>query len=232
MNFENLLKLAIILRIKSLTKVKWQAIIIGVFCLILVIIIWHGLNHRQTKGINEYTPLLVMKGGDPYIRALMRTISASESQDINPYTQIYGGEHFSDFSRHPNKCVKIVSGLHQGECSTAAGRYQILTVTWQEKSEKYHSKLPKNLSINHTIFTPQAQDKVVYAWLNDRDAWKVDIALLLKQGKLNQVLKILSGTWTSLGYGKENNSITPLLSQVYQKVLAQELAQTNSSSSN
>lgn len=232
MDFKNLPKSVRIPPIKSLIKVKWQTITIGLFSLMLVVIVWQELNHRQTKGIAEYTPLLVMKGGDPYIRALMRTISASESQDTNPYTQIYGGEHFSDFSRHPNKCVKIVSGLHQGECSTAAGRYQILTVTWQEKSEKYYSKLSKNLSINHDIFTPQAQDEVVYAWLNDRNAWKVDIGLLLRQGKLNQVLQILSGTWTSLGYGKENNSITPLLSQVYQKALAEELAQTNSSSLN
>ncbi len=232
MNFENLQKLARIPSIKSFIKVQWQAIIIGVFSLTLVIIVWQGLNPRKTKGIADYSPLLVMKGGDPYIRALMRTISASESQDTNPYTQIYGGEHFSDFSHHPNKCVKIVSGPHQGECSTAAGRYQILTITWQEKSKKYHNKLSKNLSINHNIFTPLAQDEVVYTWLNDRDAWKVDIAVLLKQGKLNRVLQLLSGTWTSLGYGKENNSITPLLLQVYQKALAEELAQTNSSSSN
>lgn len=135
------------LSIKSLIKFKWQVITIGIFSLILVIIVWQRLNYRQTKGIAEYTPFLVMKGGDPYIRALMRTISASESQDTNPYTQIYGGEHFSDFSRHPNKCVKI-SGPHQGECSTAAGRYQILTITWQEKFRKYHSKWSNNLSIN------------------------------------------------------------------------------------
>lgn len=231
MKVEKSPKLAAIPPIKNFIKLHWQAITIGVFSITLVIVVWQALNPRKIKGIPEYSPALVMKGGDPYIRALMRTISASESQDTNPYTQIYGGEHFSDFSLHPNKCVKIVSGSHQGECSTAAGRYQFLTITWQEKSKRYHRKF-KDLSINHDIFTPQAQDEVVYSWLNDRDMWKVDIALLLKQGKINQVLQLLSSTWTSLGYGKENNSITPLLSQVYQKVLAEELAQTNSSSSN
>jgi muramidase (phage lysozyme) len=42
----------------------------------------------------------------------------------------YSGKHFSDFSRHSNQCITIVSGPHQGECITAAGRYQIITFTW------------------------------------------------------------------------------------------------------
>ncbi len=131
MKVEKSPKLAAIPPIKNFIKLHWQAITIGVFSITLVIVVWQALNPRKIKGIPEYSPALVMKGGDPYIRALMRTISASESQDTNPYTQIYGGEHFSDFSLHPSKCVKIVSGSHQGECSTAAGRYQFLTITWQ-----------------------------------------------------------------------------------------------------
>lgn len=66
---------------------------------------------------------------------------------------------------------------------------------------------------------------MVYAWLNDHHAWEADIAVLLEQGKLEQVLKLLSGTWTSLGYGTEDNLVTPFLSQIYQKVLAEELSQ-------
>lgn len=167
-----------------------------------------------------------MRGGDPYIRALMRTITASEALDSNPYTLLYGGKHFSDLSRHPNQCIKIVSGPHKGECSTAAGRYQILATTWQEKLKKYHHKFLNSSSVNPESFEPQIQDQVVYAWLNDRHIWGVDIAVMLKQGKLNQVLQLLSGTWTSLGYGTENNQVTPLLSHVYQRVLAEELTVT------
>ncbi|PSB48957.1 hypothetical protein C7B80_04145 [Cyanosarcina cf. burmensis CCALA 770] len=170
-----------------------------------------------------------MIGGNPYIRALMRTISASEAQDSNPYTLLYGGEHFWELNRHPDRCITIVSGPHQGECTTAAGRYQLLTSTWQKKVRQYHPKHLKENRISYS-FEPELQDRVVYAWLSDRHAWRNDIAVLLKQGKLEQVLQLLSGTWTSLGYGIENNSISPILTRIYQKMLAEELAQANSTS--
>lgn len=81
-------------------------------------------------------------------------------------------------------------------------------------------------SVNPEGFEPQIQDQVVYAWLNDHYIWGVDIAVMFKQEKLNQVLQLLSGTWTSLGYGTENNQVTSLLSQVYQRVIAEELTAT------
>lgn len=91
--------------------------------IVLLILLWQGFSTHKTSTVPEYTPSLVMRGGDPYIRALMRTITASEALDSNPYTLVYGGKHFSDLSRHPNQCITIVSEPHKGECSTAAGRY-------------------------------------------------------------------------------------------------------------
>ncbi|BAY80228.1 family 24 glycoside hydrolase (plasmid) [Nostoc linckia NIES-25] len=204
-------------------KLKWRSLIIVILFLVSLIVLWQGFSTRKTSTIPEYTPPLVMKEGDPYIRALMRTITASEALDSNPYTLLYGGRHFSNFSRHPNQCITIVSVPHKSECSTAAGRYQILTTTWQEKLKKYHHKFFNLSSVNPKSFEPEIQDQVVYAWLTDRHVWGVDIAVRLRQGKLNQVLQLLSGTWTSLGYGTENNQATPLLSQVYQRVLTEEL---------
>ncbi len=211
---------------------KLKVIFGGLFILVLLITIWSGFDKQKTsqfKNTNSIPPL-VMTDGNPYIRALMRTISTSEAKDTNPYTLLYGGKHFADLSRHPNQCITIVSGPHQGECSTAAGRYQILTSTWQEKVKQYHSKRSKSLTENSDNFDPQSQDEVVYAWLIDRHVWGADIADLLKQGKLNRVLQLLSGTWTSLGYGTENNSITPMLSRVYQQALSEELDRVNRSS--
>jgi muramidase (phage lysozyme) len=212
-------------------KLKWQATMVGILTLALLILLWRGFWQRKTSINNtEYIPpALVMTGGNSYIRALMRTISASEAQDSNPYTLLYGGEHFWELNRHPDRCITIVSGPHQGECTTAAGRYQLLTSTWQKKVRQYHPKHLKENRISYS-FEPELQDRVVYAWLSDRHAWGNDIAALLKQGKLEQVLQLLSGTWTSLGYGIENNSITPILTRIYQKVLAEELAQANSTS--
>ncbi len=217
---------------KNLKQFGWKKTTVGLLSLVLLSLFWQQIEQSkisEKKNVSYSPPSLVMTGGDPYLRALMRTISASEAQDSAPYNLLYGGQYFSNLSRHPNQCIAIASGPYQGQCSTAAGRYQFLTSTWLKKVQQYHLKHSKENGISYS-FEPQLQDRVVYAWLRDRHAWRTDIADLLEQGKLEQVLRLLSSTWTSLGYGTENNSITPLLSQVYQKVLAEELAQAVSSS--
>ena len=169
---------------------------------------------------------LEMRGGDPHIRALMRTISASESNTAAPYHVIYGGQHVKDLSQHPEICVDIVAGPNVGQCSTAAGRYQFLDQTWAIKAKQYH---PKGQSLigfwGDYSFEPQFQDQVVYRWLTDAQAWSgVNIAELLRQGRTDRVFELLSGTWTSLGYGIEDNVVTPYLTQIYQEMLQEELA--------
>ena len=170
---------------------------------------------------------LAMAGGDPYIRALMRTISAAESNTNQPYTLLYGGGSFVPENRHPNICVPITAGLNTGDCTTAAGRYQFLTQTWLEKAEKYHPHPPAWYRVwGDYSFDPVSQDQVVYQWLKDEHAWGLDIAATLREGNLEQVLRRLSGTWTSLGYGIESNSMTLHLPRIYRHVLAEELERT------
>lgn len=169
------------------------------------------------------TPL-VKQGGDPHIRALMRTISASESNSRRPYSLLYGGEHFSDLSQHPDRCVPIVAGPNIGDCTTAAGRYQFITTTWQEQANRYHPQPPGFWSPRALSFAPEFQDEVVYRWLTDSNMWEADLAELLKQDRLTEVLQILSPTWTSLGYGIEPNSMTDALPEIYRQMLSEELA--------
>ncbi|WP_322111953.1 glycoside hydrolase family protein [Aerosakkonema funiforme] len=176
----------------------------------------------SSSGLYGTVPL-VMKGGDPYIRALMRTISASESNVPHPYSVIYGGQQVSDLSRHPNQCVTIVTGPNVGNCSTAAGRYQMLNRTWYKLVRQYHPKPERMLFWTGYSFEPEYQDAVVYAWLSDRQVWGVDIAKQLRGGKLDRVLRLLSGTWTSLGYGIETNSMSKHLPKIYQIILQEEL---------
>jgi len=76
-------------------------------------------------------------------------------------------------------------------------------------------------------FEPEYQDVVVYRWLNDNKVWETDISQLLQKGKINDVLRRLSPTWTSLGYGIETNSISNSLPNVYQKMLKEELKAAN-----
>lgn len=170
-------------------------------------------------------PPLAMTGGDPYIRALMRTISASESNVEYPYSVVYGGQYVRDLRNHPDVCVRIPVGPNTGNCSTAAGRYQMLSTTWEEKSQLYHPQASGFQLWKSYNFEPKFQDEVVYGWLIDETAWgNVDLADLLRQGRVTDVLEILSPTWTSLGYGIETNSMSRHLPEIYQQMLTEELA--------
>jgi muramidase (phage lysozyme) len=166
---------------------------------------------------------LVMQGGDPYLRALMRTISMSEANYPNPYGLIHGGEYLSDYSQHPDHCTAIKVGPNTGRCSTAAGRYQFLTSTWTEKSRIYHPMPSRFIVWERFSFEPEYQDAVMYSWLNDPEAWGTDLRVLLQQGAIDDVLSRLSGTWTSLGYGLETNSMSAQLPDLYSKFLQEEM---------
>jgi len=181
----------------------------------------------QTSEVRKKPPL-AMKAGDPYIRALMRTISASESNVSRPYHVVYGGKYILDLSRHPDWCVKIVNGPNQGKCTTAAGRYQFLSSTWKDKAKRYHPKPANFMMWGDYSFEPEYQDAVVYAWLSDRKFWKTDISQMLRQDKLTEVLRMLSGTWTSLGYGIETNSLSSSLPKVYREMIKEELKNSGS----
>ncbi len=170
------------------------------------------------------TQPLVMRGGDPYIRALMRTITASEANVAHPYNVVYGGEQVNDLSRHPELCVSIVAGPNIGNCSTAAGRYQMLDFTWNKQAHKYHPRPSGIWRWKTYSFEAEYQDAVVHSWLSDSQAWGSDIPQLLRQGEINQVLRLLSGTWTSLGYGIETNSMSDYLPQIYYNMLREELS--------
>jgi muramidase (phage lysozyme) len=164
-----------------------------------------------------------MEGGNPRIRALMRTISSSEANYLNPYNVIYGGQYVSDLSKHPNICIPIVNGPNTGKCSTASGRYQFLNTTWAEKASLYHPQPQSFMLWGAYSFEAQYQDQVLYNWLTDSQAWEKDILLLLEENKIDEVLRLLSPTWTSLGYGIEDNVMTKHLPKIYHKLLQEEL---------
>lgn len=180
---------------------------------------------RQARPLVEPVPL-AMDGGDPYVRALMRTISAAESNTAEPYNTLYGGSYISDLSQHPDICIRIEAGPNLGDCTTAAGRYQFLTTTWASRAERYHPHSADWYAWwSDYSFEPTFQDEVVYRWLVDDVEWGVHIPTLLRENRLNEVLDLLSGTWTSLGYGIEDNVVTPYLGQIYQTMLDEELSQ-------
>ena len=201
-----------------------SVILFGIVFLMMYLLDKRPLFWEPDSAIGAKTPL-VMRGGDPYIRALMRTISASESNVRNPYAVLYGGDYAADLSKHPDRCVTIVAGPNTGNCTTAAGRYQFITSTWLEEARRYHPDPPTLLFWQGYSFSPEYQDQVVYRWLNDSQAWGVDLRQSLKKGQISTVLQRLSGTWTSLGYGIEDNANTSELPRVYRQMLKEELGQ-------
>ena len=207
------------------SKILQRLLAGGAAAIVWALLLLHWQEQKGTPCVSAvgYKAPLAMRGGDPYIRALMRTISASESNVACPYRVLYGGKYVHDLSRHPDRCVSIGWGPNTGNCTTAAGRYQFITTTWLEMATLYHPNPSGLLSWQRYNFAPTYQDKVVYAWLSDRSAWGADISQLLRQGKLDRVLWLLSGTWTSLGYGIETNSMSGYLPNIYQQMLQEEL---------
>lgn len=153
----------------------------------------------------------------------MRTISASEANVLKPYHVLHGGDFASSVDVHPNECVGIRKGPNRGNCSTAAGRYQLLFGTWVSLSARYHPDKASVTDEGQSLsFEPQYQDAVVLAWLSDRKAWG-NLPQQLRDGDIRKVLKRLSGTWTSLGYGIETNVMSAELPRIYKQLLEAEL---------
>lgn len=216
----------LLFKIKNIDKSQISSLWQGSQELLTKITDWHepSASLPDTTPSLQGTQPLVMEGGDPYIRALMRTITASESNVSRPYHVLYGGKQVEDLSSHPEVCVTIVAGPNIGNCTTAAGRYQMLDFTWDRQARKYHPQPSGIWRWRSYSFEAEYQDAVVHDWLSDSNVWGTDISQLLRQGEIEQVLRILSGTWTSLGYGIETNSMSRYLPGIYRNMLAEELS--------
>ena len=100
----------------------------------------------------------------------------------------------------------------------------MLDFTWNNTARKYHPRPSGFWRWKSYSFEAEYQDAVVHAWLSDSQAWNRDIPKLLRQEKITEVLKLLSGTWTSLGYGIETNSMSGRLPEIYRYMLDEELS--------
>jgi muramidase (phage lysozyme) len=126
-------------------------------------------------------------------KAFLDTIAGPESGGA--YDIMYGGNKFTDFSRHPHT-PQTAGGI----TSDVAGRYQFKGSTWDELQGKYGYK----------DFSQANQDAA--AWQYARDIYKQksggDLVEALQSGdpaRINAASQVLNQTWTSLPGGKEQD---------------------------
>ena len=175
--------------------------------------------HANSPYSSERKTSTVSKGGVPKTianpasncdvpiegRALLDMIAYNESR--GSYNIRYGGDQaieITDFSDHPRKAERITRGYNTGKKSSAAGRYQFITSTWDDISKQE----------GITDFTPESQDRAAYALaVRDYEARNPGRDLLkdLQSGTpedLNRIGRSLSQTWTSLPGSTSGEQLT------------------------
>lgn len=105
---------------------------------------------------------------------------------------------FDSYADHPRTLVSLP---RYGIKSSAAGRYQFLSRTWDAIVRIYGFK---------GRFIPEAQDLAAIKLLQECGAYP-----LIQQGKIAEAIKLAAPIWASLpgaGYGQREHRLTKLLS--------------------
>ena len=123
-----------------------------------------------------------------------------------------GGKYFDDFKDHPRK-INCIKYKEKDLCSSAAGRYQFLSKTWDRYAE---SAGVKN-------FKPLSQDKVAVKILEDEGA----LELLFEEPMiLEAVIAKINRVWASLPgspYGQPTRSFEELAEVFYNRLVWHKL---------
>lgn len=138
------------------------------------------------------------RAGGTNVLALLDAIAFTEGTDNNRqptkdegYDVVVGGSLFGDYSRHPNKLVRLNATLS----STAAGRYQILYRQW----EIYQRRL-KLLD-----FGPLSQDLYAINQFKGQGAYG-----RIQAGEFEKAVLRINNIWASLPgspYGQHTYSM-------------------------
>ena len=124
----------------------------------------------------------VISANDP-VGAFLAVIRQFESH--NDYSILYGGGHFSDFSKHPRVAVPINIPGYGSKKSTAAGAYQINAPTYDDFAPR----------LGISDFSPASQDRIAVAILQQCGAYDAIIA-----GDVQTAFALASKRWASLPY--------------------------------
>ncbi|NYT38853.1 lysozyme [Allopusillimonas soli] len=141
------------------------------------------------------------QAGGANVCAFLDAIAFTEGTDNNRqptnddgYDVLVGGTLFTDYSRHPNKLVRLSASLS----STAAGRYQILYRFW--KAYQQRLRLPD--------FSPLSQDLYAINQLKEQRAYGRILA-----GEFEKAVLRVNDIWASLPespYGQHTYSMSEM----------------------
>lgn len=142
--------------------------------------------------------------GSPRVRAFLDVIAHAEgTAGPNGYRMMFGGKLFDDFSKHPRQCFRFFDRrLGRSNCSTAAGRYQILDRTFEQLGMK--------------DFSPASQDKAAVALIQSKGALQ-DI----EAGRIQEAIAKVRPIWASFpgaGYSQPEKPMGELM-RVYERRL-------------
>lgn len=159
------------------------------------------------------TVITAEKAGGANVRAFLDMLGWSEGTVQVPgsddgYNVLVGGKLFSSYADHPRVSVPLP---RYGIRSTAAGRYQFLSRTWDAIVRNYGFR---------GRFIPEAQDLAAIKLLKECGAYP-----LIQQGNITEAIKLAAPIWASLpgaGYGQREHRLTKLL-DIYADELAAEV---------
>lgn len=152
------------------------------------------------------------------VRAFIRMIRVGEgTTGKSGYEKLFGGQSFikdysKNFDDHPNIKIK-----RQGYTSSAAGAYQVMAYTWNDKAM---IRIREKLQIRD--FTPESQDRFCIALL--RYKIRSNPLLMICNGEIGKAIKKCSTEWASLPtspYGQPVKTMEESL-RSYEKFLREE----------
>jgi muramidase (phage lysozyme) len=148
------------------------------------------------------TVITAEKAGGANVCAFLDMLGWSEGTVQVPgsddgYNVLVGGTLFTGYADHPRVSVALP---RYGIRSTAAGRYQFLSRTWDAIVRNYGFR---------GRFIPEAQDLAAIKLLKECGAYP-----LIQQGNITEAIKLAAPIWASLpgaGYGQREHRLTKLL---------------------
>lgn len=108
----------------------------------------------QNPAIASLLPVI----DNPNVRSFLDMISAAEGTTKHGYNTLFGGGRFDSLADHPRTLFDFTETTGAKNKTSAAGRYQFLSNTWDEQAKKLG--LPD--------FSPQSQDLATINLLRER----------------------------------------------------------------